>query len=241
MTNVSTTPQVAQGLPARMLGVVWAPANTFMGIAAQPRWAGVLAVVMLLSAGLWFWFAGTEPGQLALLDQQERQLESFGQTMSEAQRARTEAMLPMMRFIIGGTQLVVIPLVTFAVAGVLFGVFTAAMGGSASFRQVLAVVSHSAVITLLQQIFAVPLNYFRESMSSPTSLGVFVPFLDEGSLAARFLGAIDLFIIWWVAVLAIGLGVLYSRRAQPIFWSLVGVYLIIAVVVAVVMRVVAGS
>jgi hypothetical protein len=234
-------PPAARALPARMAGVVWSPSLTFRGVAASPTWFGVLVVVTLLSAGLWFWFAGTEAGQLALLDQQERQAEAFGGAMSNEQRAQVERMLPVMRFVIGGTQLVLIPLFTFIIAGILFGVFTAGMGGSGSFRQVLAVVSHSATITLLAQVFAVPLNYVRESMSSPTNLGVFVPFLDEASLPARFLGIIDVFLVWWIAVLAIGLGVLYGRRTGPIFWSLLGVYLVIALVIAVVMRVAAGS
>jgi hypothetical protein len=228
-------------LAVRMAGIVWAPGKTFRAVAAFPRWFGVLAIVTVLSAALWFWFTGTEPGQLALLDQQERQAEAWGQTLSDEQRARTERMLPFMRFLVGGTQLVMIPLLTVAISGILLGVFTAGLGGAASFRQVLAVVSHSGVITLLQQIFTVPLNYVRESMSSPTNLGVFVPFLDEGSLVARFLGIIDLFIVWWLTVLAIGLGVLYRRRTQPIFWSLLGVYVLIALVIAVVMRVAAGS
>jgi hypothetical protein len=234
-------PPAAQSLPARMAGVVWAPSSAFRSITAAPTWLGVLGLVTLLSAGLWFWFAGTEAGQLAVLDQQERQAEAFGGSMSNEQRAQIERMLPAMRFVIGGTQLVLIPVLTFIIAGILFGVFTAAMGGAASFRQVLAVVSHSATITLLGQLFTVPLNYVRESMSSPTNLGVFVPFLDEASLPARFLGAVDLFLVWWIAVLAIGLGVLYGRRTGPIFWSLLGVYLFIALVIAVVMRVAAGS
>ena len=39
---------------------------------------------------------------------------------------------------------------------------------------------------------------------------------------------IDLFIVWWVIVLAIGLGVLYRRRTQPIAITLFGVYTVIA-------------
>lgn len=243
MTDLTTPsrPAATRSLPARLIGVIWEPAATFAGIAAVPRWFGALAVVTLTSAALWFWFAGTETGQLALLDQQERQVEAWGGTMTDQQRSEAERMLPAMGAIIAGTQLVTIPVLTFIVAGILFAVFTAIMGGAATYRQVLAVVSHSGAVTLLQQFFTIPVNYARESVSSPTNLGVFVPFLDEGSLVARFLGVIDLFIVWWVAVLAIGLGVLYKRRTQPILWALLGVYVLIAIVIAVVMRVAAGS
>ena len=35
---------------------------------------------------------------------------------------------------------------------------------------------------------------------------------------------IDLFLIWWLLVLAIGLAVLYRRKTQPIALALYGVY-----------------
>ena len=52
--------------------------------------------------------------------------------------------------------------------------------------------------------------------------------IDEGSFLGKLLGMIDLFIVWWVIVLAIGLGVLYRRRTQPIAIALFGVYAVIA-------------
>ena len=49
-------------------------------------------------------------------------------------------------------------------------------------------------------------------MSSATNLAVFLPMLDESSFLAKLLGTIDLFLVWWVVVLAIGLGVLYQAQ-----------------------------
>jgi hypothetical protein len=61
---------------------------------------------------------------------------------------------------------------------------------------------------------------------------VFVPFLDEKSFLSRLLGTIDLFQIWWLVVLAIGLGVLYKRRTGPIATSLLTVYAVIILAIA---------
>ena len=58
--------------------------------------------------------------------------------------------------------------------------------------------------------------------------------LPEKSFVGRLLGMVDMFLIWWLLVLAIGLGVLYRRRTQPIAMSLLAVYAVIAIVVAVV-------
>ena len=72
-------------------------------------------------------------------------------------------------------------------------------------------------------------------MSSATNLAVVLPMIDENSFIGRLLGMIDLFLVWWVVVLAIGLGVLYRRRTQPIAIGLFGVYAVIILVAAAVM------
>lgn len=243
MHETTTTPSDVRprNLPSRIAGVIFSPAETFRSIVAFPRWLGVLTVVVLGSAALWFWFAGTDVGQQAMLDQQIRRTESMGGTVTDQQYEAFQRMMPMMKYFVVGSQVVAGPVMTLIIAGILFGVFNAGLGGDARFTQVFAVVAHSGVISLLQSLFTVPINYARESMASATNLMVLLPMLDEGSLAARFLGIIDLFILWWLLVLAIGIGVLYRRRTTPIFSALVGVYIAIAAVVAIAMRIAGGS
>ena len=65
--------------------------------------------------------------------------------------------------------------------------------------------------------------------------------VEEDSFIGRLMGAIDIFLIWWIVVLAIGLGVLYRRRTQPIAASLLVVYGIIALCIAAVMSGLGGS
>jgi len=61
-----------------------------------------------------------------------------------------------------------------------------------------------------------------------------VPMLPEQSFVAHFLGVIDIFLVWQLIVISIGLAVLYRRRTQPIATALLVVYAIIALIVAVV-------
>jgi hypothetical protein len=123
-----------------------------------------------------------------------------------------------------------------AVAGVLFLVFR-----GASFGQVMAVTTHAGVILALRQVIAAPVGYLRESTSSATSLGTWFPTLDQASPVARFLGAMDLFVIWWAIVLAIGVAVLYRRRARTVAATFVGVYAALALLLAIAMAVTGGN
>jgi hypothetical protein len=88
------------------------------------------------------------------------------------------------------------------------------------------------VVLAVLSLFTTPLAYVRESMASATNLGVFLPFLDDSSFAARLLGSIDLVVIWWILSLAIGLGVLYRKRTGPIATTLLAVYVAIGVIIA---------
>ena len=67
------------------------------------------------------------------------------------------------------------------------------------------------------------------------------PFLDDGSFPARFLGSIDLIYIWWMVSLSIGLGVVYRRRTAPIATTVIAIYVVIGIVVAVIKTAAAGA
>ncbi len=58
--------------------------------------------------------------------------------------------------------------------------------------------------------------------------GALLPMVPEGTFLAYLFGAIDVFLIWWVLVLAIGLAVLYRRRTQPVAVTLFVIYGVIA-------------
>jgi hypothetical protein len=241
-TITATEPIAAQkNLVSRLIGVIVSPADTFRSIVAHPKWLGAVLVVALLIGAAQFAFLSTSVGQDATLDQQIRTMENFGMTVTPEIQQGIEAGLGNARYWTLGGVLVMSFVFTAIFAGVGYLVFNALMGGSATFKQVMAVVAHASAISLLGQLFTIPLNYVRETVSSATNLSVFLPFLEEGSVLARFAGMIDIFVIWWLVVLAIGFGVLYHKKTGPIFASFSGVYVAIAAVIAVVMRAFAGS
>jgi len=230
----------SMSLPARMVGVILSPRATYAAVAARPRVLGALAVVLTVIVAATFLFLSTDVGQQASLDDNVRRMEAFGRTVSDAQYAQMEQMAPYSRYFAAVFQLILMPVLALIVAGLAYAVFNAALGGDAAFKQVYAIVVHSGAIMVVQALFGLPLAYARESLSGTTNLGVFVPFLDENSFAARVLGSLDLFLIWWMVSLAIGLGVLYRRRTGPIATTLLVIYAAIGVVIAAIKAVSSG-
>jgi hypothetical protein len=242
IASASTAP-VAKGLslPARIIGVLTSPRATYADVAARPRWLGVLLFVILLGGAATFAFLSTEVGKQALLEQQVRFMEGFGVKFSDAQYQRMEAGIQRAPYTGFAGQAISLPLIALIVAGIALGVFNAILGGDGTFKQVYAVVAHSGVVITLATLFGLPLAYARETMSSTTNLAVFAPFLDESSFPARFLGSIDLFQLWWIVSLSIGLGVLYRKRTGPIATTMIAIYVAIALIIAAIKSAVSGA
>lgn len=220
------------GLFARAIGIIFSPRETFEKVVPHPKWLGAALLVGLAGAVLVGGFLMTEVGRSAWLDQTVSSSEAMGRTMSDQQYAAIEKMAPFAGYIAMAQMIIGIPIGLAILSGLLFAIFNAVMGGTATFKQVYAVTVHSAVIWVVGWIFVMPLNYVRESMSSPTNLSVLVPMLDEQAFVTRLLGSIDLFMVWWTVVLAIGMAVLYRRRTQPILMTFLGLYAVIAVGIA---------
>lgn len=235
MTNAPDTTAPSSrpaGLTARLVGVVLSPRQAYERVVAHPRAFGALASVVLIVALSQGAFLATTVGQEALLDQQVRTLESFGVDITDQMYARMEAGLNRAPFTTGASQAVFLPVAAALVAGLLVCTFSMLLGGTGTFRQVYAVVAHSGAIIALQSLFSMPLSYARGAFAG-ANLAVFAPMLEEESFGARFLGAIDLFVIWWAVSLAIGIGVLYQRRTGGVAIGLVGIYVLLAFILAV--------
>ena len=233
VTSDATVLPPKRGLASRLVGVIFSPRDTYAAIAARPRAFGALAVVAVLFVAAQQTFLATEVGRQITLDMQVKTMESFGMNVTDEMYSQMEQGLESRRALSGIATLVFLPLVNAAVAGLLLVVFTMLLGGSATFKQVNAVPAHAAIILVIQQLFVTPLSYAREEMAG-ANLGVFVPFLEETDFLARFLGAIDLFIVWWMVSVAIGIGVLYRRRTGPIATGFLSVYVAIALLLAII-------
>jgi len=221
-----------KALPARLVGVITSPMATFQSIVANPKWLGAFAVTTLLVAFFSALPMTTDAGRQATLDQQVSAMKSFGVQVDDRMYEQMERGAARLPYTTAASVIVISPIFALVVAGLLFAVFNAAMGGEASFKQVFSVIAHAGVVSALSAIFSGTINYFRGGTGSLANLGALLPMLPEKSFIGNLLGTIDVFLVWYVVVLAIGLAVLYRRRTQLIALSLLGVYAVIALGIA---------
>jgi hypothetical protein len=234
-TTVQAQPAPQKDPVARFFGILLSPTDTFRAVVAKPTWLVVALIVIVLTGGSQLWFQSTDVGRQATLDETVRKTEAFGLKVNDQMYETLRKGImepPAWRVGLSAATMIVAPLVLWAViAGILFLVF-ASTGGQATFKQVYAVIVHSSVVSAIGTVIMTPVNYFRESLSSATNLGVFLPFLPDGSFLARLAGMIDIFLVWWVMVMAIGLAVCYRKKTRNVAIGLFAVYGVIAVAFA---------
>jgi hypothetical protein len=228
--SVATAPS-GKGVLSRAIGIIGSPGATYVDALRQPRPAGILllcCVVIALATGL---PQLTERGQQAALDSQVQAIERFtGQPVTPEMYAQMEQRAGYGAYGAFIGVFIMMPVMSLIIAGVLWVAFNAVLGGNATFKAVLTVVTHSQVIGALGAVLAAPIQYLTgtQTMAGPFNFGALVPMLDPGSFLAMFLGGVSVFVLWQLAVCGIGLAVLYSRKAGPVIGGLIALYLVIA-------------
>lgn len=229
MTVAQEAPLADQGLVARIVGVLLSPKDTFAAIAARPRWLGVMAITLVVVAACQFLIMSSPEMQDAMIEQATR-----NPNVSDQQLDATERFIGVLPYVVAGATLILGPLFSIVIAGILLLIFSTLMGGEAKFKQVFAVMAHSGVVSSLSALLSAGLIMIGAPPTGANppgaNLGIFVPMLEETSFVTQFLSAIDLILVWWIVTLSIGLGVLYKRRTGGIATTLLIVYILFALV-----------
>lgn len=220
----------------RIVGVLRHPASTMADVVAHPTFAGLWALILLVVAIGGGLLLTNDLGRQALVDERVRMLEELGQPVDDARYAALEARPPVSAFLTSGGRLLLAPPLTLLVALGLVG-FAAVEGHTLPYQKALAIVVHASVVLAVQQVVSIPLHVLRESLTSPTTLGSLLPLLEEGTWPARMAGSIDVFGLWWVTLLAVGLSVATGQAVRRYLVRLAGVYVAIGATMAVILAV----
>ena len=88
------------------------------------------------------------------------------------------------------------------------------MGGSANFGQLLNITAWAYMISILENIVKIPLMLSKWSLEVYTGLGV-LGIGEKGSFINSLFASIDIFAIWRIVLMAIGMGVIYNKKTRP--------------------------
>ena len=210
---------------ARVVGIIRHPRQTLQEVASHPTWVSLLVGLTLATAAAGALVSATEVGQLALVDQWERTVLAFGRAGRRRPLRRAAGVEPAGpgrggrergcgRPGRGGWRSRCWP-----------------SGGCGAGRR-----PRRCRIRRCWPSWSTPASFSRSGARRGApgvrprdhgqrhDRGLVVFGIRRGVAVARFLGAIDLFTVWWAVVLGIGLAVLSGRRARTCAAWLVSVH-----------------
>jgi hypothetical protein len=204
--------------------MVRSPRATLTDAVRHPRSLDLAVVIVAIAAVCSSGFLMTRVGQLAALDQQVRQLESFGVVITDERYEALRAIVPYRPIVTAAVIIIGWPVLWLLSARTVQWLGRRLGRGEATFQQVLTIVVHASAILAVRAIVAAPINYARESLGGATSFSIIMPAFGESTFPARLFGAVDIFIVWWVVLVALGVSILYQTRTMPIARWLFGAY-----------------
>jgi len=202
----------------RVAGVFTSPSAAFADIAERPRWI-VPLVIIILSSLLFMWFFNRRVGWDRYINTTLATNPRIEQLDPE-QKARVleqqRKIVPIMGWV---GPVVFAPIGIAIVAGVLLGVFNLAMGAQFKFKTLFSVASYASLPGALHSLLAIGVMHLKDpddfNIEKPTAFNIGA-FLSPDT-APKWLqslgGSIDLFMIWVIVLIAIGIQMLDRKRS----------------------------
>lgn len=222
-----------RGIVKRLIGVFFSPGATFATLRFDVKvsdWLVPLILVGVVSV-ISMHFAGPIVQEMSMA-QMKANFEQNEQ-MSEAQREKAIANMDKMQNIGRVATLVGAPIgiaaMLFVTSFILLLLVRVVLGGEATYKQVLAVNSYSALITIPASIVTVPLMLIKESAYVQIGFGLLLPDSMAHTFLARLLFNLNFFSIWQYALVAIGLGIVAGVSTKKATIGVFVLFLIYAV------------
>ena len=187
----------------RIIGVFFSPKATFEDINRKPDWLVPLVLITLVALVVTYVFLS----HADVLELIRNQIEKSGRPVPP-----DEALQSGVKFttIISYVSVIVgVPLVITVISAVLFVVFSFIMGAETTFKKIFCANAYASMPGLVKSIIAIPILFVKQ----PTEFGNPADIVqsnlsilfDKGNKALFALGkSIDIFTIWSLIVLAIG-------------------------------------
>jgi len=87
-------------------------------------------------------------------------------------------------------------------------------GGHAKYGQLLNITAWAFMINILETVIKIPLMLNKWTLEVYTGLGV-LGIGAKGSFINSLLAGIDIFAIWRIVLIAMGMGIVYNKKTQP--------------------------
>ncbi len=207
---------------SKIINIFFEPKRVFESLRIKPTWLVPFLIVAILGIGFYYY------AYPLIMDQQVQRIQE-NEKIPEEQKGRIIEKLketdhpPIWQLALAPIGSLVSLVV---VAAVLFFVFNVLLGGDSTFRQVFSVYCYSALVAIPAMIVKFPLIMAKGSLNVQTSLAVFLSADAKDTFLYNVFSSFDIFTIWQVILVAIGMGVMYKYSTKKAFAPVLILWLI---------------
>lgn len=206
----------------KIINIFFSPSKVFPSLKEKPSWALPLIIVLIFTA-LTAVVTVIATKDVALAKQEEI-LKERGMSDEQIQQAKAFMTGPL-PIVMGAIGAIVITAVILLIFALLINVLLPALGGVGSFARVFSVVSHSALVMVPGNIVRLLLIVLTKSIYATTSLAAFTPNLGRNSIAFQLLGSLDLFVIWEMVLVTMGIRITNDIKKNNAYILVFGIWL----------------
>lgn len=211
---------------SKIVNTFFEPKKLFQSLKIKPTWLVPFIIVAILGMGsFWFTFPLIMKDVVTNIQENERFTEEQKEMIIERIAGADHPPVYQLAFAPVGVLVYL-----FLIAGVLFLVFNVLLGGDSSFKRVLSVFSYSTLIAIPQAIVKLPLTFAKQTVNVQTSLAIFLSPDDKETFLYKVLGGLDVFTLWQVLVISLGLAVMYNYTMKKSFTVVLILWILLIVV-----------
>jgi hypothetical protein len=213
------------GLFARLTGIFTSPTAVFQELKGRPTWLVPLLIVSVAIAVMNASVSWSPVGERAIREEIQKKAPNVPPEALDRQLTITRNFGPV-------GALVGFPIFTMLIAGLLYLIFSVGMGGEGTFKQTLSAYAHTSVIGVAGGLVGTVLIFLKGNLRSSTALSAFLPFLEESSFLYKVFQGFDVFLLWQLGVLSVGMGVIQQTGTRKAAIAIFSVFVTIVLILA---------
>ncbi len=201
------------GGASKVINIFFEPRKVFESLKIKPTWLIPFIIVALLGIGFFYYtYPFIMAQQVEKIQENEKIPEEQKERIIEKMTEKDHPPIWQLAIAPVGTLVSVV-----VVAAVLFFVFNVLLGGDSSFRRVFSVYTYSSLIAIPAMIVKFPLIMMKGNLNVQTSLALLLSINQKDTFLYNVLSGFDIFTIWQVILISMGLGILYKYSTKKAF------------------------
>jgi hypothetical protein len=229
ISNNATTSGGEMNLIKRVIGIFTSPGQVFEAVRNKPNWlAPTLLIIAIALASVFVLKPIITKEQMA---RQQEMMEKRGMSEEQVEMAAEQGQKWMSYTLY--PSVIIWTFVSFLIgAAVWLFVSKTILGGGAKYVQMLAVTAYTTLIDTVGGLIKMPIMLSKETVNVHFSIATFMSEGAKETFLYKLLSKVELFNIWSIAVLCIGIAVINRLKVNKVWPWVAVIYLLWFVITA---------